>query len=188
VWHDAAVFDLNGGLWHLGVPPVELVLRSLLVYALFLAALRLAGKRELGQFTIFDLAAVLLAANALQPAMTGPDASLPGALVIMVTLFGTNHVVVSARRRFPAVRRLLDVPPTTIARDGAWLQAALEREGLDDQDLQAALREHGLETISEVKLATLEHDGSVSVVPREGGPVHIRQRHRRYRSPGGGGL
>jgi uncharacterized membrane protein YcaP (DUF421 family) len=188
VWHDAAVFDLNSGLWHLGVPPLELVLRSLLVYALFLAALRLAGKRELGQFTVFDIAAVLLAANALQPAMTGPDASLPGALVIMVTLFGTNHVVASARRRFPAVRRLLDLPPTTIARDGAWLQAALDREGLDDQDLQAALREHGLETISEVKLATLEHDGSVSVVPREGGPVHIRQRHRRYRSPGGSGL
>jgi uncharacterized membrane protein YcaP (DUF421 family) len=75
-----------------------------------------------------------------------------------------------------------------IARDGMWLQPALEREGLDDEDLQAALREHGLETISEVKLATLEHDGSVSVVPKEGGPVHIRQRHRRYRSPGASGL
>jgi uncharacterized membrane protein YcaP (DUF421 family) len=182
------VLDLGSGLWQFGVPPLELVLRSLLVYTFFLVALRLSGKRELGQFTAFDLAAVLLAANALQPAMTGPDASIPGALVILATIFGINHLVAWSRRRFPAVRRLLDAPPTTIARDGAWLRPALEREGLDDQDLQAALREHGLETISEVKLATLEHDGSVSVVPREGGPVQIRQRHRRYRSPGGSGL
>lgn len=47
MWHDAAVLGLSGGPWRLGVAPLELVLRSLLVYALFLVALRLAGKREL---------------------------------------------------------------------------------------------------------------------------------------------
>ena len=182
------MFDSASDLWRFGVPPLELVVRSLVVYAIFLVALRVSGKRELGQFTIFDLAAVLLAANALQPAMTGPDASLPGALVILVTLFGVNYLVAGARRRFPAFRRLIDVPPTTIALDGAWLRPALEHEGLDDEDLQAALREHGMESISEVKVATLEHDGSVSVVPREGGSVSIRQRHRRYRTPGSSGL
>ena len=185
---DAPMFDASSNLWQFGVPPLELVVRSLVVYAIFLVALRVSGKRELGQFTLFDLAAVLLAANALQPAMTGPDASLPGALVILVTLFGVNYLVAGARRRFPAFRRLIDVPPTTIALDGAWLRPALEHEGLDDQDLQAALREHGMESISEVKVATLEHDGSVSVVPREGSAVSIRQRHRRYRTPGSSGL
>ena len=180
------MFDFTEGLWRFGTPPLELVVRGIVVYAIFLAALRVSGKRELGQFTIFDLAVVLLAANALQPAMTGPDASLPGALVIIATLFTVNRIVAWARRRFAVVRRLLDVTPTTIARDGVWLQAALSGEGLDDDDLQAALREHGLESIGEVRLATLEQDGSISVVPRDGGPVHIRQRHRRYRSRGPG--
>jgi uncharacterized membrane protein YcaP (DUF421 family) len=167
-------------LFHFGVPPAELIVRSVLVYALLLAALRLAGKREVGQFTLFDLAAVLLAANALQPAITGPDASIGGAVVILVTIFGANRVVAWARRRSPLVRRLLEVPATAIARDGAWLADALQAEGLDDDDLQAALREHGLEDIAQVKLATLEHDGSISVVPREGGSVRIHQRRRRY--------
>ena len=71
-------------MWELSVPAWELVARSVLVYALFLVFLRIAGKRELGQFTIFDLALVLLAANAMQPAITGPDASLPGAFVIVL--------------------------------------------------------------------------------------------------------
>jgi uncharacterized membrane protein YcaP (DUF421 family) len=182
------MIDLSSPFWTFGVPPLELVIRSLAVYAIFLAALRVSGKRELGQFTIFDLAAVLLAANALQPAITGPDASLPGAVVILVTLFGTNHLVASARRRFPVVRRLLDVPPRTIARDGAWIPAALDAEELDDDDLGAALREHGFESVGEVRLATLEQDGSISLVAREGTTVRVRQRRRRYRTRGAGGL
>lgn len=179
------MFDPASDLWRFGVPPLELVIRSLVVYAIFLVALRVSGKRELGQFTIFDLAAVLLAANALQPAMTGPDASLPGALVILATLIGVNYLVAGARRRFPAFRRLIDVSPTTIARDGAWLRPALEREGLDDDDLAAALREHGLESIDQVQLAVLEHDGAISVIPRDGQQLRMHAR-RRYRSRGVG--
>jgi uncharacterized membrane protein YcaP (DUF421 family) len=181
---DAPVFDLSGPAWHFGVPPLELVARSLIVYLLFLVALRLSGKRELGQFTIFDLAAVLLAANALQPAITGPDLSIPGAVVILVTLFGTNKVVALARRRFRLVRRLLDVPATVIARDGAWLEKALAGEDLDDDDLAQALRERGLEDVKEVKLAVLEHDGSISVIPVDGPEVRMRAHSRRYRTRG----
>ncbi|MBI3746017.1 MAG: DUF421 domain-containing protein [Chloroflexi bacterium] len=179
------MFDLAGPAWHFGVPPLELVVRSLLVYFLLLAALRVSGKRELGQFTIFDLAAVLLAANALQPAITGPDASIPGATVIVVTLFGTNRLVAMARRRFSFVRRLIDVPATVIARDGAWIPEALISENLDDDDLAQALRERGLEKIKDVKLAVLEHDGSISVVPKDGPEVRMHARVRRYRTRGG---
>jgi len=182
VWHDAGVFDLSGDAWRLTLSPLELVVRSVVVYVLFLVALRLSGKRELGQFTVFDLAAVLLGANALQPAITGPDASLPAAAIIVITLFGANYLVAAARRRVGWVRRLLDVAPTPIARDGAWIKPALEKEELDDDDLGAALREHGLETVEQVKLAVLEHDGSISVVPRSGTEVRLRARSHRYRS------
>jgi Predicted membrane protein len=167
-------------MWQLTVAPLDLVIRSALVYALFLTALRLAGKRELGQFTIFDLALVLLAANALQPAITGPDASVPGALIIVLTLFLLNRLVAFARLRSARVRRLLDYAPTTIARDGHWLEGAIDHEGLDVDDLAAALREHGLESIDQVRLAVLEHDGSVSIVPTRGSHVQLRARQRRY--------
>jgi len=57
--------------------PLELAQRRADVYALFAAALRLSGKRELGQFTIFDLDPVLFASYALQPVIRAPDASIP---------------------------------------------------------------------------------------------------------------
>ena len=173
-------------MFQLGTPPLELVVRSVLVYAAFLAALRLSGKRELGQFTIFDLALVLLAANALQPAMTGPDASVAGGLIIIVTLFVLNRLVALGRRRSTRLRKLLDYSPSVIAREGHWIDAVVDREDLDEQDLEAAIREHGLESVAEVKLAVLEHDGSISVVPLDGQRVTLRSRRRRYRRKEGG--
>jgi len=168
-------------MWTLTLSPLELVVRSTIVYALFLVALRLSGKRELGQFTIFDLALVLLASNALQPAITGPDASLPAALIIVLTLFTLNRIVAFARNKSALVRRILDYGPTVVARDGKWLPDAIKAEELDADDLGAALREYGLESVKEVRLATLEHDGSISVVPLDGSSVRMRTHRRRYR-------
>jgi uncharacterized membrane protein YcaP (DUF421 family) len=174
-------------MWQLTLSPAELVLRSVLVYVLFLAALRLSGKRELGQFTIFDLALVLLAANALQPAITGPDASLTAAAIIVVTLFVLNAIVAYVRKHSKVARRILDFAPTTIAENGKWIQAALEKEGLDPDDLEAALREHGLDSIKQVKIAVLEHDGSVSIVPKDGDMVQLQAHKRHYHHKGPAG-
>ncbi|HLX34859.1 MAG TPA: YetF domain-containing protein [Candidatus Limnocylindrales bacterium] len=170
-------------MFTLTLSPLELIARSAIVYILFLAALRLSGKRELGQFTIFDLALVLLASNALQPAITGPDASIPAALIIVATLFTLNRLTALARKRSALARRILDSTPTVVARDGKWLDAAIAKEDLDSGDLQAAIREYGLASIKDVQLATLEHDGSISVVPAAGPTLHMRHRRRYRRRP-----
>jgi uncharacterized membrane protein YcaP (DUF421 family) len=171
-------------MWTLGTPVLELVIRAALIYLVFFAALRLFGKREIGQFTLFDLALVLLAANALQPAITGPDDSLPGGLIVILTIFTLNRGVAALRVRSPFVRRLLEFGPTVIGRDGAWLLPELVRQGLDIVDVEAALREHGLDAVKEMKLATLEADGSISIVATEKAETTggVRRR-RRYRRP-----
>ena len=171
-------------MWTLGTPALELVVRATLIYAVFFGALRLFGKREIGQFTLFDLALVLLAANALQPALTGPDASIPGGLVVIVTLFILNRGISMLRVRSPLVRRLLEFGPTVIGRDGAWLLPELVRQGLDLVDVEAALREHGLDSVDQMKLATLEADGSISIVAIDSQDTsEARRRRRRYRRP-----
>jgi uncharacterized membrane protein YcaP (DUF421 family) len=168
-------------MFQLTISPLELVIRSAVVYLAFFLLLRISGKRELGQFTLFDLALVLLAANALQPAMTGPDSSVTGGLIVLATLFVVTSVIGVVRARVPWVRGLLEFEPTIIGRDGTWLPAIVEQEGLDEADLGAALREHGLEAVRQVKLATLEEDGSVSIVAYDSTGVPAAKRRRRYR-------
>ena len=169
-------------MWQLAVSPIELVIRTAIIYLLFLAALRISGKRELGQFTLFDLALVLLAANALQPAMTGPDQSVTGGAIILITIFTLNRLVALARLRIPLVRRLLESTPTVVGRDGQWLADEVQKQELDEADLGAALRAHELERVEQMKLATLEEDGSISIVPLENddNPT-ARGRRRRFK-------
>lgn len=168
-------------MFTLTISPFELIIRTVLIYAAFFAGLRIFGKREIGQFTLFDLALVLLAANAVQPAITGPDSSIPGGVIILITLFITNRLVAEARTRLPWFRRLVEFEPTTIGRDGAWLTDVLQREGLDLTDCEAALREHGIDDVGQVKLATLEEDGTISIVPIDGGDAGAARRRRRSR-------
>ncbi len=165
-------------MFDLGIGPLELFVRTAIVYLAFVLVLRIFGKRELGQFTIFDLALLLLAANALQPAMTGPDTSVLGGLVILGSVFVLNWLTAQARDRVPWVRRLLEPEPTVLARDGAWVAAAVHKEDLDPVDLAAALRQHGLERVEDARLVVLEQDGSISVVPRESDQEALRRRRR----------
>ena len=138
-----------------GVHPIELVARTVIIYVVFVAVLRVFGKRELGQFTIFDLALLLLAANALQPAMTGPDNSVVGGLVILATIFALNWLTAMIRERVPWARHLLEPEPTVLARDGIWLDKAVKAEDLDQDDLWRPF-EHGLEKVEDTRLVVLE--------------------------------
>ncbi len=171
-------------MWNLAISPLELVARTVVIYLLFFGALRLFGKREVGQFTLFDLALVLLAANALQPALTGPDQSIPGGAIIIATIFVLNRAVAELRVRVPAIDRLLEFQSTVLGRDGHWHPQAMEKEGIGIDDCEMALREHGLETVDQLKLATLEEDGSISIVGKDDAAgAGSRRRRRRYRRP-----
>lgn len=165
---------------HLGTPWWALIVRSAVIYLVMIFGLRLFGKREVGQFTIFDLVLVLLVANAVQPAITGPDNSLTGGLIIIGTLLLLNLAVGQLRQHSALFRRLVQPQPTVICQDGRWLTDALHREGVDIEDVEAAVREHGIERVTDVKLAVLETDGSISVVPKES-TVHNSRRRLRYR-------
>lgn len=161
----------------LSIPVWELVVRALVIYLVFLLVLRFFGKREVGQFTLTDLVLILLVANAVQPAMTGPDTSLLAGLVIVATLFLTNLGLSYLRVSSSPFRKFLEGEPAVIGKDGAWLRDKMRREGVDLDEAEMALREHGLAHVEDTELIVLEVDGTISVVPKEGGGVR-RGRHR----------
>ncbi len=157
------------------IPAWELALRGVIIYAALLVALRLFGKREVGQFTLYDLVFILLVANALQPAITGPDTSLVGGLILIVALVLTNYAV-GRLDRLPRFHNLFTPAPAVIVQDGKCLTDVMRREGVDREEIEMAVREHGIEDLSEVKLGVLEPDGTISIVPATG-TVH-RSKHR----------
>jgi uncharacterized membrane protein YcaP (DUF421 family) len=157
------------------VPWWEFALRAVLTYVALLVALRLFGKREVGQFTIYDLVFILLVANALQPAMTGPDTSLTGGLILIVALVGTNYLV-GRLDRTPRLHHLFTPSPTVIVRNGTYLPDVMRRQGVDQDEIDMAIREHGIKDLKEVQLGVLESDGTISIVPE--GSAMQRTKHR----------
>jgi uncharacterized membrane protein YcaP (DUF421 family) len=166
------VFDLDVNGW-------SIVARTLIVYAALLVGLRLTGKRQLGQMTPFDLVLILLIANAVQNAMVGPDTSVWGGLIAALVLIVANYGVVQARERIPLLRRAVEGTPTLLINDGQFVQEHLRREGLDEDEVMMALREHGVSQVKDVKMAILEVDGSISIVPADAKTLRTR-RHNRF--------
>lgn len=145
----------------------EIPLRTAIVYAVVLIGVRLAGKREIGQMTTFDLVLLLLLSNAVQNAMTGPDTSVVGGIEAALTLFVVNMAVVYTAFRIPNLQRGLAGRATLLINNGHVIRENLQRELITEDELLAALREHGCTSPSDVALAVLEVDGSISVVRRE---------------------
>lgn len=173
------------GVLDLDLPNLaEVVLRTAVVYLALLVGLRLAGKRELGQMTTFDLIVVLVIANAVQNAMVGANTSLTAGLVAAATLLGAHAVVWRLGRRFPWIRERVRGTPTLLVHEGLPLREHLDREGLDREDLLQALREHGVDDLATVKEAVLEVDGTISIVPAEGPTTRTRHRIRGRRAAG----
>ncbi|NEB07117.1 DUF421 domain-containing protein, partial [Streptomyces sp. SID13726] len=106
---------------HSEIPYPEKALRTIGVYVLILLLLRIVGKRQLAQLNTFDLVVMLLLANVVQNAVIGPDNSVLGAAFGAAVLLAVNNVVVRAAARYEWLGRLLEAPPTTLARDGHWL-------------------------------------------------------------------
>ena len=142
-----------------------IILRTILVYLVVLVGLRLSGKREIGQMTVFDLVVLLLISNAVQNAMVGPDTSLSGGILAAAVLLMLNALIARLRLRSPLLRRWVEGTPTLLVLHGEVIPQHMRREGIDAESLLAALREHGVAEINDVEMAVLEIDGSISVVP-----------------------
>jgi uncharacterized membrane protein YcaP (DUF421 family) len=140
----------------------EIALRTGVIYLVVLVGVRLSGKREVGQMTPFDLTLLLLISNSVQNAMTGPDTSLMGGVVAAATLLLVNYLVgelSGVNRRF---RKLVEGQPSLLVHDGEAITSHMAKEHVSMDELQRAMREHGIAQLKDVALAVLEVDGSIS--------------------------
>jgi uncharacterized membrane protein YcaP (DUF421 family) len=110
--------------------------------------------------------------------MVGSDVSLTGGIAAACTLLVVNHLTGAVGRKLPWVERRLVGSPTLLIHDGAIVQEHLRKEGLTSDEVMQSLREHGIAGLSSVKMAVLEVDGTISVVPIDAPTIRTRRRIR----------
>ena len=144
--------------------------RTAVVLVLLVIGLRVTGRRQAGELNLHDLLLVLVLANAVQNAMTKGDGRLTVALVSSGTLLLLGWLLAILQSRHPSWEGRVVGAPTVLVEGGRRIRRHLRREGVTEGDLMAAVREQGLDDLAGVKLAVLETDGSISVIPREQEP------------------
>jgi uncharacterized membrane protein YcaP (DUF421 family) len=145
-------------------PFIEIVLRTLAVYAFMIAALRIFGKKELAQLSVIDLVFILLISNSVQNAMVGPDTSLNGGLVAAGALFLANYTLKQILYRSKKISDLVQGEAILLIYEGEANMENCRKAEITIEELEAAVREHGARDIQKVDLAILEVDGNISVI------------------------
>ena len=142
--------------WQMGV-------RGIIVFAVGLTLMRLAGARTFTRGSPLETVVAVIIGSNLSRALAGtvPFWPMLGVSVLIVAL---HALLAHATLKSKTLDFLLKRPPVELVRDGRIEWKAMSAQGVDQGDMDASLREHGLTDIRSVKLAMLERDGKISVV------------------------
>lgn len=155
-------------------PYFDIIIRSASVYLFMLIALRIFGKKELSQLNTADVILILLISNSVQNAMVGSDISLLGGIAAASVLFSINFGLKKLMFRFKKFSDFIQEKPEILIHDGKMNFKTLSKLNITNDELKEAIREHGIEHFSDVKLAIQEIDGNISIIS---GNENLRQTH-----------
>ena len=143
---------------------LNIALKSIAVYVFIVAAIRVFGKKEFAQLSIIDLVFILLISNSVQNAMVGADSSLEGGLVAAFSLFLMNYVFKKISLFSKGFSKAIEGEPIMLIYQGEVKLGGLEKAQISVDQLNAVVREHGVESVELVNLAMFEVDGNISVL------------------------
>jgi uncharacterized membrane protein YcaP (DUF421 family) len=139
-------------------------------------ALRIFGKKQLSQLNTADVILILLISNSVQNAMVGSNSTLLGGIIAALALFVINFIFKKIMSKSPFIKNLVQDTPEILVHNGKIEFATISRLGITNDELQEAMREHGVEYYKDVKLAMFEIDGSISIIS---GSDNLKQTHHK---------
>ena len=165
-------------------PYLDVMLRSIAVYFFMIAALRIFGKKELSQLNTADIILVLLISNSVQNAMVGSNTSLTSGILAASALFVINMIFKRVMTKSGFLRNLIQDKPEILIHDGKPYFKTLANLGITSEELDQAMREHGVEHYKDIKLAMFEIDGNISIISGENVLKHTRHKRKVHKTLG----
>ena len=143
-----------------------IIIRTLIIYGILIGAMRLMGKRQIGQLEVSDLVSTLLLSELAALPIENHDIPLLYAVIPTTLLMAIEIFTAALQGRFPALKNIFSPRPSILIRMGQPDFSELKKCRMSSDELLIALRKSGTTDISEVAYAILEQDGNVSVLPR----------------------
>lgn len=138
-------------------------IRTVIIYVTLIVAMRLMGKRQLGDMQPIELVVTLLIADLAAVPMQEPGTPLFTGIVSIFVLVALEILFSVARMKSPRFARLISGSPLVVIQDGTLCQTALRRLRLTAEDLADTLRTQGVFDVADVETAIVETNGKISV-------------------------
>lgn len=145
---------------------ISIVLRTTIMFFLVMFALRVMGKKNLGEFQPSDLVSSMLISNLTSIVIEAPELPLMYSIVPILLIICYEIIVSVIAKQNRKFAKLAYGDPKIIIEDGIINQNVMKNLRFTVDDIMSAIRSKDIFYLEEVSLAIVETNGSVSVYPR----------------------
>ena len=142
-------------------------IRTIMCYTVLVVSLRIMGKREIGQLSLFDLIILLSIADIMVVGIEKYEQKFIYVLFPVILLTLLQKLVAFIMLKIPKTRKLMDGKPTIIILNGKLLKEEMNKQSYNIEDLLLQLRTQGIFTLDDVFFAVLETNGKLSVIKKK---------------------
>jgi len=140
-------------------------IRTLIIYAMLVAAMRIMGRRQLGELQPIELVVTLLISDLASVPMQDSGIPLFSGLVPIVVLIASEVLLSALMLKSPRFASLVSGTPLIVIRDGCPDRNVLRRLRMTVEDLSESLRGQNVFDLRDVQLAIAETNGTITVYP-----------------------
>ena len=146
-----------------------IAVKAVIGYAALVLLLRASGKRTLAKLNAFDMVLVFTVGSILATMILNNQTSIAEGLIGLAMIVGLQFVTASLAVRSHFFRKIIKSDPTLLVYEGRLLHHSMARARVAEVEVLAAMREHGVHDLSDLKAVVLETEGTISVLERDGG-------------------
>lgn len=138
-------------------------IRSIIIYICIIAAVRLMGKRQIGELQPSELVITIILSEVAAMPLEDSDNPLIPSIITVFLLAGFEVISSDLSIKFPGFRRLIQGNPILVIKNGKIMQKNIKSVRYSVDDLTEALRLKDVFDIRAVDFAYIETNGGISV-------------------------
>ncbi len=143
-----------------------LFFRSIILYIFLIMALRLMGKRQVGELQVTDFVSTLLLSEIAATPISDPDIPLSYAIIPITVILSIEVTSSFLANKSSWLKTVLDGRPSVLISHGKLDQKELEKTRISIEELLSQLRQKDIGSIDQVEYAILEQNGQMSVIEK----------------------
>jgi len=143
------------------------LLKCFIFYFSLIIIMKVMGKREVGQLSIFDMAVFFIISDLFSLSIEGDWGVLFKSMLVAIVMSVLQIVTSIIILKWEKARSLVEHVPTILIKDGKINQDTMAKQRYNIDDLMGQLRAKGFTSLNDVKFAVLESNGELSFLAKD---------------------